>query len=140
MSTVIVTPENSAGTVAEETATGATEAVAEAAVEVAEVQAERDVAIAEIEAETQSEAIAVNAQASASQEEINECRQSIGSLTQQMALLAEQVVSIQSTLTTLVTSQASPQPDPESDDSEVIPDSQEAHEPEPRKKKRLRWI
>ena len=88
----------------------ATEAVAEAAVEVAEVQAERDVAIAEIPAETQCEAIAVNAQASASQEELNQCRQSIESLTLQVMGIAEQVVSIQSALTALATSQASPQP------------------------------
>src|ERR1700728_2184935 len=111
MSTVVVTPDSSTETAGEETATvAATEAVAEAAVEVAQVEANRDVAIAEIQAETQSEAIAVNAQASASQEEMNQCRQSIENLTLQMLGIAEQVVSIQTTLTTLATSQTSPPP------------------------------
>jgi hypothetical protein len=116
----------------------ATEAVAEAAVEVAEVNAERDVAIAEIQAEVASDAIAAASVESALQAEVSQCRQNLESLTLQVAQIAEQQLLIRETLTSLEQQQTNP-PEVVAESVET-PDNQEAREPEPRKKKRLRWI
>lgn len=116
-------------------ASDATEALAEASTEVAQIAADRDIKIAEIQAEVSSEAIEAASEAQTSDAELQQCRQSIETLGNQVATLAETMLSIQKRL------EASPPNQPLSD-AVVDPERTEAP-PKPeqtRKKKALRWI
>lgn len=146
--TVIVT-DNAPATSQEGEASGAS--VAQAAVEIAEIEANRDVAIAEINAETRLEEVARveavwNAQDadSARQREIEECRQSIATLGQQMLeMRTETQEQMQLILSKLTPQEPPPQSQSESASSEVTQANPEEAAPpvEKRaKKKPHRWI
>jgi hypothetical protein len=113
----------------------AAETVAEAAVEVAQIEADKEVAIAEIEAETHEAAIEAQSVVASTDERIEQCLKNIEAVASQTVVMAEQIASIQTRLETM--QPPSPQ---EGDVSEATRDSQEAPEPERRKKKSASWI
>lgn len=115
-------------------APAATEALAEASTEVAQIAADRDVAIAEIQAEVASEAIEAASESTAAETEIQQCRQSIETLGNQVASLAETVLLIQTKLAEAPPNlQSEGEVDPEKTEAQPSPEQQ-------RKKKALRWI
>lgn len=112
----------------------AAEAIAEASTEVAQIAADRDVAIAEIQAEVASEAIEAASESTAAETEIQQCRQSIETLGNQVASLAETVLLIQTKLAEAPPNlQSEGEVDPEKTEAQPSPEQQ-------RKKKALRWI
>lgn len=137
---VIVGTEANASEATTDTVSAATaETLAEASTEVAQIDANRSIAIAEINAETERAAIEasrdINAANAAEQSELQQCRQSIETLGNQVATLAETVLSIQ---TRLEASPPNPSPSGEAEDpekTEAPPKPEQA-----RKKKALRWI
>ena len=116
-------------------------AAAEAAPVVAQIEADRDVAIAEIHAETDQAAVEAAAIVAAQVGENDEWRRNIetrlSETTIRLSGIADQVSSIQTTLTTLASPPVSRQ---EGGGGEVTPGNQEVPEPPAPRRKPYRWI
>lgn len=137
----VVAPASEASVEAAPVAVAAVEAAAEAAPVVAQIEADRDVAIAEIHAETDQAAVEAAAIVAAQVGENDEWRRNIetrlSETTIRLSGIADQMSSIQTTLTTLASAPVSRQED---GGGEVTPGNQEVPEPPAPRRKPYRWI